>query len=99
MLVSGAGRELPGLAYVAVGAVGALQDIGPNKLRALYSLTPAELRLCEHLVQGRSLAEAADLLSVKSSTVASQIKSCMAKTGTQRQSDLMRLLIDVSTLA
>jgi DNA-binding CsgD family transcriptional regulator len=98
VLVSGAGRDLPGMAYVAVGTVGAIQDIGPGRLRALYNLTPAELRLCEHLLQGHSLAEAAELLAVKVSTATSQIKSCLAKTGTRRQSDLMRLLIDVGSL-
>lgn len=99
VLVSGAGRELPGLAYVAVGPIGAVPEIVPSRLTALYELTPAELRLCEHLMQGRSLAEAAELLSVKPSTVTSQIKSCFAKTGTQRQSDLLRVLIDVSSLS
>ena len=66
-------------------------------LRSLYSLTHAEARLAEVLVNGHSLDQIADLLGITKETVRWQIKHVFAKTGTNRQADLIRLLL--TTLA
>ncbi len=61
-------------------------------LRELYGLTQAEARLAVWLLDGRSLAETAELIGVSHETVRSQIKSVLHKTGTARQGELIRLL-------
>ena len=62
-------------------------------LRQLYGLTPAESRLAQLLASGSGLKEAAEQLQVSRSTVRSQLKSIFAKTDSNRQSALIRLLL------
>ena len=62
-------------------------------LRQLYDLTPAESRLAQLLASGSDLKEAAEQLQVSRSTVRSQLKSIFAKTDSNRQSELIRLLL------
>lgn len=62
-------------------------------LHGLFDLTPAEARVAQTLMQGRTLEESAAHLSISPSTVRSHIKSIFAKTGTNRQSELVRLLL------
>lgn len=61
-------------------------------LQTSYGLTPAEANLAILLMQGRSLAEAAEAKLVSKETVRSQIKSIFLKTGTRRQAELVGLL-------
>lgn len=99
VLVARADTSLPGHAYVLVGPVastGAASLAG--HLQPQYGLTPAEVRLCELLQDGRSTNDIADLHAVKRSTVVSQLKSVFLKTGTSRQSHLMKLLLDLASL-
>jgi DNA-binding CsgD family transcriptional regulator len=89
----------PGAVLVFLGPLGATQYVRLSEsLRALYGLTPAESRLCELLKEGHSLQTAAGLLSIRTSTVASQLKSIFLKTGLGRQADLVRALLDVAAL-
>ena len=67
-------------------------------LRQLYGLTPAEARLAQLLASGSSLKEASEQLEVAMSTVRSQLNSVFAKTNTNRQSELMQLLLMSPTL-
>lgn len=62
-------------------------------LAQLFGLTRAEARLAELLAAGSTLKDAADQLCVAESTVRSQLKSIFAKTSTNRQSELIRLLL------
>jgi DNA-binding CsgD family transcriptional regulator/PAS domain-containing protein len=62
-------------------------------LRQLYGLTPAEARLAALLTDGQSLKEVTAAIGVGLETVRSQVKNIFLKTGTRRQSELMRLLI------
>ena len=62
-----------------------------------FEFTPAENRLASLLLAGKSVNQAADLLNVSPNTTRTQLKSIMAKTGTRRQSELIRLLM--STMA
>ena len=59
----------------------------------LYGLTPAEARLAHILYRGESLKEASDQLGVTLGTLRSQLKSIFGKTHTNRQSQLVRLLL------
>jgi DNA-binding CsgD family transcriptional regulator len=60
-------------------------------LRRLFVLTPAEARLVQRLVSGRSLEEAAADLGLQLETVRSRLKVIFQKTDTHRQADLIRL--------
>lgn len=57
---------------------------------ALYGLTAAELRVLPTLMQGHSLVEAAAALSVGQPTARTHLSKIFGKTGTSRQSELMR---------
>lgn len=61
-------------------------------LRRTYGLTPAETEVANAILTGFSLEEIAQLRGVSITTVRSQLKALMAKTETERQSDLVRLL-------
>jgi DNA-binding CsgD family transcriptional regulator/PAS domain-containing protein len=61
-------------------------------LRTLFGLTPAEARLALSLLNGHSASETADLGCVSRETVKSQMKALLAKTGSSRQGELIRLL-------
>jgi DNA-binding CsgD family transcriptional regulator len=67
-------------------------DSTPLVLQRLYGLSPAEGRLAALLFQGRRLEEAAEELGISLHTARNQLKSIFQRTGSRRQSDLMRLL-------
>lgn len=62
----------------------------------LFRLTPAECRLAELLTLGNSLESSAEQLGVTLHTVRTQVRSLFSKTRTERQSDLVSLLIRLS---
>jgi DNA-binding CsgD family transcriptional regulator len=64
-------------------------------LRALYGLTPTESRLAELLLQGLEIREAAERMSTAFETARSHLKRLMAKTGTRRQTELLRLMLSL----
>lgn len=64
-----------------------------DALRALYDLTPAETEVANGLLMGYSAEEIACLRQVSASTIRQQVKSMLNKTGTSRQSDMIRLLM------
>lgn len=61
--------------------------------RELYDLTDAEVRLVTGLLEGGGLTVAAERLGVSRNTAHSQLASVFQKTGTCRQSELIRLLL------
>lgn len=62
-------------------------------LEQLFGLSRAEARLAQLLADGLSTDEAALQLGVSRNTVRSQLQAIFAKTGTNRQGDLVRLLL------
>jgi DNA-binding CsgD family transcriptional regulator len=66
-------------------------------LRALFDLTPAEARLAHSLLNGYSINTAAEELGLSRETLRSQLKHLLRKTGTPRQSELIRLLGGIHT--
>ena len=62
-------------------------------LRALYGLTPAQTEVANGLLTGYTLDEIATLRRVSLGTVRQQVKSILNRTGTSRQSDLIKLLM------
>ncbi len=63
-----------------------------DALRLLYDLTPAEVRVCELLVDGFTPAEIAGRIGVAPSTAKSHLLRIFEKTGTGRQAELVRLV-------
>jgi DNA-binding CsgD family transcriptional regulator len=61
-------------------------------LKALYGLTDAEARLTCGLLEGARLEDYADRVGISMNTARTHLKSVFAKTDTDRQSELMRLL-------
>jgi DNA-binding CsgD family transcriptional regulator len=59
----------------------------------LYGLTPAELRILMAIAVGNGPQEAANILGISLSTVKSHLQHIFNKTGTNRQADLMQLLM------
>jgi DNA-binding NarL/FixJ family response regulator len=68
-------------------------DIDEDVLRGLYELTRVEARLALGLVRGQQLDELATETKVSVHTVRSQLKQVFRKTDTNRQADLVKLLL------
>lgn len=105
-------RALPGVADAATIALAdddqayalifpALEETGAlwSSIGESFGLTPAELRLARKLRNGRSLKEAADELRVSVNTVRNQLRAIFDKMGLKRQSDLIRALTQLSSVA
>lgn len=82
------------LVAVVVGDPHAIQPDMGRALQTTYGLTPAEASLVELLAhETPSLVEAADRLGVSQTTVKTHLRHCYHKTGTQRQTELIRLAL------
>lgn len=64
-----------------------------DALRGLYDLTPAEIEVANGIMMGYALDEIACLRRVSTGTVRQQVKSMLNKTGTSRQSEMVRLFV------
>jgi DNA-binding CsgD family transcriptional regulator len=62
-------------------------------LSAAFNLTPAEVRVCRLLGEGLSPKEIASALGIQYETVRKQLQAIYRKTNTDRQSELMRLML------
>jgi len=95
-LTTGA-RRRSGTAYAAVAAVfvqKATLDM-PSPLESIakfYKLTPTELRVLFAIVQVGGVPEVAEAMGISSSTVKTHLRRLFAKTGTDRQADLVKLV-------
>ena len=83
---------LPSAALVLITDPEQRSQAEPDRIAALYSLTPAETRLAVALVLGKSLRTYADETSLSVNTVRWTMKQLFSKTGTHRQSELIQLL-------
>jgi DNA-binding CsgD family transcriptional regulator/PAS domain-containing protein len=88
-------RTLPSTAFAAVliSDPDAVAAPPVTALRRLWGLTGAEAVLAREMVAGHSLHDAAAHLGVTVATARSQLARVFAKTGTDRQADLMRMLV------
>lgn len=64
-----------------------------SDLQKLFDLSPAEARLAQLLAEGQSTEEAAMNLGVSRNTIRTQLQAIFAKTNSNRQGDLVRLLL------
>jgi DNA-binding CsgD family transcriptional regulator len=78
-------------AVAAVFVGGSDEDGGAEALAAAFGLSPAETRVMESLVAGRSLKETAAELGVAITTAKTHLDNIFQKTGVHRQAELMRL--------
>lgn len=69
------------------------EETKEDLLRYFYGLTPAEATLAAKLVTGDDLKDAAETLSVSMNTARTHLKRVFQKTGTRRQAELVRLLL------
>ena len=67
-------------------------------LGGLFDLTPAESRLARAIAGGATVQDYARGAAISVETVRTQLKAIMVKTGTHRQSDLVRLLASTAPL-
>lgn len=65
-------------------------------LQSLFRLTPAECRVAMLLAGGQALSEMSGTLGVSRNTLKSQLASIYGKTCTSRQSELIRLLLQIT---
>lgn len=66
--------------------------VAPTEMAAaLFDLTPAEARVFDHLVGGRSQTAVAAMLGVERSTVKTHLTRLYDKIGVRRQADLVRV--------
>ncbi len=91
-------RESP-QALIIVSDPDACDDELARRIQSAFGLTRAETRLALALARGTCRKEFARRVGVQASTVKTQITNLFAKTGTRRESDLVRILTAVPRLA
>lgn len=94
----GDSREIPlGVSVPAVSILAIDTSLRPEPdvplLCELFSLTPAEARVAGKLALGRSLDEIAVELGISLETVRTHAKRALSKTGTDRQGELISLIL------
>jgi DNA-binding CsgD family transcriptional regulator len=85
----------PAAALILIIDHGAGTHLPPAELRGLYNLTPAEAEVALLVLRGHGLQLVADELRVSLSTVRVHLQRVFEKTGTHRQAELVRLLIEL----
>jgi len=90
-------RRRAGAAYAAVAAVfvhrAELDVPSPQAVIAkFYKLTPTELRVLFAIVQVGGVPQVSEAMGISESTVKTHLRRLFAKTGTDRQADLVKLV-------
>ncbi|MBF0269567.1 MAG: helix-turn-helix transcriptional regulator [Alphaproteobacteria bacterium] len=62
----------------------------------IFDLTPTEAKLVRHLVEGHSPEDAAKLMGINVSTARWHLKQIFEKTATNRQTELVRLILGMA---
>ena len=91
--------ELRGVAVTALYLIDPDRDsrLMINALCRAHGLTPTESALTMHLVGGATVEDAANRMHVQTQTARAYLKQVFAKTGTHRQAELVRLLLQGPT--
>jgi DNA-binding CsgD family transcriptional regulator len=80
------------LAMLVMSEIRRVQGVPARILHQLFALTPAESRLANWLLTGRSISEYANERRISVETVRTQLKAILSKTGMRRQAELVALL-------
>ena len=67
----------------------------PSHLRQLYGLTAAEAAVAMEIVRGGGLQSAASAMGIAVSTARTHLQRAFQKTGTHRQGELVRMVVDL----
>ena len=87
------GPEAPAAVAVFLNDEVRNRDIYLGDFGQLYGLSPAEVALIDELLQGSSIAVAAEKLGISENTARTQLRSVFAKTHVHRQAELIRLVL------
>lgn len=71
--------------------------VDTNLLVAAFGMTPAECKIATLLAEGYSVIEIAEKLNKKEDTIRKQLQSIYQKTSTNRQPELIKLLLHLPT--
>jgi len=82
------------VAAIFVGATD--EQTGIGLLAKAYNLTAAEVRILESLMAGHTLAETAQQFGIARSTAKTHLDHIFAKTGVSRQTELVRLTMQLT---
>jgi DNA-binding CsgD family transcriptional regulator len=98
LLLTAGARRRAGIGYRAVAAVfvqkASLDMPSPqDAIAKLYKLTPTERRVLSGIVQVGGVPEVAEAMGISVSTVKTHLRRLFAKTGTDRQADLVKLVV------
>jgi DNA-binding CsgD family transcriptional regulator len=88
-----AGRSCSAVAALFVSKVGHHTPSASEVIAARYKLTPTELRVLLAIVDVGGVPDVADLLGISPTTVRTHLGSVYAKTGVNRQADLVKLVM------
>lgn len=80
-------------AVIFIGDTSLDRKTSLNVLQMLYALTPAEARLVNGLCEGLTINEMEKEFGLSVNTLRSQLKTIFRKTGTNRQAELVRLVM------
>jgi len=86
-------RDAEGLAVLFISDPEAQSMPTADKLETLFSLSRSQAKIVYGLVLGLRLEEAAEEAGVTTSTARTYLKQAFAKTGTSRQSELIKLVL------
>ena len=64
-------------------------------MRAFYALTPIEARVADLLIQGLEVRAVGEALGMTLASARFRVKQVLSKTGTRRQTELMRLMLSL----
>ena len=90
-LFSGVGPEPTAL--VLVGPVGARMVIPAEAIQTVFKLSTAEARLASALAEGHTMEQYAKQANVSPNTVRNQLAAVFTKTNTNRQTELVALIV------
>lgn len=101
VLPIGSGSVRGGLGQRATAAVfftpsGEPQPPPADAWAAAFGFTPSEMRMLDLLVKGHTVTEAAGLMGIAEPTARTHVANLMAKAGTTRQAELIRLALRLS---
>ncbi len=92
------GGRVPGQAMVMLRSLAGIEPPRAALLRELFGLTAAEAEVARALAGGATKADVASQRGLQESTVRSQVRSVLAKTGAANLRDLERMLAALSGL-
>ena len=92
-LARGEQRGVAGMAAIFVQDQFVMPPLAGEAFAALYGLTTSEQRVLLAMAPGRCVKEAAETLGISESTAKTHLKHIHSKTGTSKQTELLRLFM------